>query len=981
MHPLNAQQQAAVRHRNGPLLVVAGAGTGKTSVITHRIAHILNEGWCRHDEILALTFTDKATQEIEERVDQLMPLGYEAITIRTFHGFCDDLLREFGIDIGINPNFRILQGVAHWLFLKERLFEFDLDYYRPLGNPTAFIDAFIKAFARFKEELNTPEDALAFAEKKTAEAKTDEEKIEAKRLVELTTAYGRYQELLTENDCLDFADLQIKTLELFEKRPNILAHLQKRYRYILVDEYQDTNIAQNTIVDRLVEKHRNLTVVGDDDQSIYKFRGAAISNILQFQERYPDLTKIVLTENYRSGQSILDFAYASIQHNNPDRLEIKSGVDKRLKGRRPSTPDSIHLIHSTTLDQEVETVISEIQNLVGTCHGTSSLISLSEIAVLSRTNAQLQAFTEGFQKAGIPYNFISERGLYRKEEIRDLVTLLRVLANPTDDISFYRVLRMPFWKLSMELIMTLIAEGSKNYKGIYQQIKAKEECRLLSDTFRDLLEFSKNHTAGETLYRFTETVQLYQQLLAQGTIETEEQILNIATFFNKIREFEQNSENKTILDFVEYLDLAEEAGENPAASFELQNREGVFISTVHGAKGLEFHTVFLTNLTNDRFPGSRRGDSIEIPDEFVHEILTHSDTHLQEERRLFYVAVTRAKERLYLLHSDFYGQSFSKNPRKKKRSRFIDEIFSPEGEDHNLRLHINAIEKTAEGIGQFIKPSSKNSPEGEDPHPRLDQEPLRTITQFSYSQLMQFQTCPRQYEYQYVLKIPQPMSANLSFGSTMHTTLQKFYKHVLQQKQTSLFQEFEPKTSLEELLKIYDENWIAQGYESKAHIEVRKTRGREILTQFHEHFKEDVSHVRFLEKSFKLKIGNYTLSGRIDRADDLPDGTLEIIDYKTGRTRTEKEVENDLQLFLYAIAAHDCFSLKASRLTLYFLDEDVKISTAPDEAKFEQVKRDVSDIADAVNRSDFSPTPSQFKCRQCPYNKICESSLGFMVFR
>lgn len=943
---LNESQKTAVTHRQGPILVIAGAGTGKTRVITERIAHIIHSGWCKNSEVLALTFTEKATAELEERVDRLMPLGYEAIPIHTFHSFCDRILREFGVDMGLSPSFRILAGVEQWMFLKEHLFEFELNYYRPLGNPTAFIDALLSAFSRFKEELDSPETVIAAAGK-------IEDKLEAQRVLELGKAYQKYQELLTANDYLDYADLHYKVIGLFRLRPNILKHLQERYQYILVDEYQDTNIAQNTIVDQLAARHKNLMVVGDDDQSIYKFRGAAISNILQFEEKYPEAKHVVLTQNYRSNQAILDLAYASIQRNNPDRLEVRAKVDKKLKGQRPGSADLIQLAHFTRLDEEIDFVVEQIKYL----HEEKG-VSLPEIAILCRTNAQLLPFTEALKKQSIPYEFVSEKGLYQKEEILDLIAFLRVLANPADDISFYRILCMPVWKIPMETVVTLLNQARKNYQPLSREVQKSEVSQLLRDTLNDCFEFSRNHTAGETLYRFSQNIKLYEQWLAVNTIEAEERIMSIAAFFNKIREFERVSPRRSVIDFISYLDLAQEAGENPSARLEPAEREGVFVSTVHGAKGLEFEAVFLPSLTNDRFPSANRKDTIPIPDELVHEILTEKEEHLEEERRLFYVAVTRAKEYLYLLHSDFYGTSTALSPRKKKRSRFIDEIIE--------QVPMTVVGQTHTTEEPFSIPEPVLPPASTRPR----------LTQFSYSQLTQFKTCPRQYQYANIFKIPEPPAANLSFGLSMHNTLREFYREVEQEKQARLFTEFKPDLSLRQLLKFYDEKWIDQGYESRQHMELRRARGKEILTAFYEHFKEDIPRIRFLEKGFKLRVGEYTLSGRLDRADDLPDGTLEIIDYKTGRSKTEKEVTEDLQLFIYALAAQECFGLKASRLTLYFLDDQTRVSVEPDAKKLSAVKAEIQMIADEINRSNFVPTPSQHKCQYCPFSKICGASMA-----
>ncbi|MFH1837877.1 MAG: UvrD-helicase domain-containing protein [Candidatus Kuenenbacteria bacterium] len=335
---LNEEQRKAVICKNGPLLIVAGAGTGKTTVITTKIAWLILFNEIKSEEILALTFTDKATEEMEERVCQLLPYGYVDLWVSTFHSFAERVLKQHAIDIGLPDNFKLLNQAEQNFLIRRNFDRFNLDYYRPLGNPTKFIQAMIKHFSRAKDEEIWPEDYLKYAEelkqnldsaldgeiikrKKNSEQMDEIQNQEIARINEIANAYHVYQQLLLENSALDFGDLINYTLKLFRKRPQILEKYRKQFKYILIDEFQDTNWAQYELIKLLGAPKNNITVSFDDDQSIYKFRGASISNVMQFKKDYPKAEQIFLIKNYRSKQNILDLAYDFIQLNNPNRLE------------------------------------------------------------------------------------------------------------------------------------------------------------------------------------------------------------------------------------------------------------------------------------------------------------------------------------------------------------------------------------------------------------------------------------------------------------------------------------------------------------------------------------------------------------------------------------------------------------------------------------------------------------------------------------
>jgi len=331
---LNKEQLEAVTFGEGPLLIVAGAGTGKTTVITKRVAYLIEAKKLSPNEILAVTFTDKAAEEMEERVDKLLPYGYLDLWISTFHSFCQRVLQEYGLDIGIPGDFKILDPTSAWLLIRRNLERFHLDYYRPRGNPTKFIHALIEHFARCKDQGIYPEDYLRYAQKIENDFQKGRNKelddTEVRRIKEIAKAYETYQQILLENSALDFGDLINYTLLLFKKRPKILKKYQDQFKYILVDEFQDTNWAQYELVKLLAEPRKNITVSLDDDQSIYRWRGSSFNNLLRFKEDYPEAKEVILVKNYRSTQDILDLAYKFIQLNNPNRLEYQLSQEKEL---------------------------------------------------------------------------------------------------------------------------------------------------------------------------------------------------------------------------------------------------------------------------------------------------------------------------------------------------------------------------------------------------------------------------------------------------------------------------------------------------------------------------------------------------------------------------------------------------------------------------------------------------------------------------
>ena len=435
---LNEEQLEAIKHKTGPLLIIAGAGTGKTTVVTERIKYLILGKLAKPNEILALTFTEKAAREMENRVDVAMPYGYTQMWISTFHSFCDRILRAEALQIGLDPRYKLMSEAATTQLIRNNLFKFDLDYFRPLGNPNKFIGGMLQHFSRLQDEDISPSDYLAWLKKQ--KSKMDKE--EWKKYNELARAYRTYDELKIKEGVMDFGDLITKTLKLFRDRPNVLKQYQNQFKYILVDEFQDTNYAQNELAILLSGKAKNITVCGDDDQSVYRFRGAAVSNIIFFRKTFPKTKIVVLTKNYRSTQEILDRAYDLIQENNPDRLEVVAKINKKLISTKSKNGEEIRFIHADRVENEADMVAKKIKEL------TEAGYDYKDFAILVRANNHAEPFMRALSRHGLPSQFLGPGRLFRQPEIIDLIAYLKILYNFEDSVALYRILSIDYFDIS-----------------------------------------------------------------------------------------------------------------------------------------------------------------------------------------------------------------------------------------------------------------------------------------------------------------------------------------------------------------------------------------------------------------------------------------------------------------------------------------------------------------------------------------------------
>ena len=945
---LNENQLTAVGHKSGPILVVAGAGTGKTRVITERIKHLIEKYKTSPKEILALTFTEKAAQEMTDRVGDIMPLGYEEPWISTFHSFADRILTEEGLEIGLDPSYKIISDPEQWLLLRKNIFNLELKYFRPLGNPTKFISAILKFISRLQDENISPEEFEKYVHGKSPALSQDEKD----RWHELAYIYNQYNKLKLQGSKLDFGDLILWTIKLFRERPHILNKYQEQFKHILVDEFQDTNYAQYELIKLLFPQtakennsKRSLLVVGDDSQSIYKFRGAAVSNIIQFMEDYPQSEMVTLIENYRSTQKILDPAYTLIQNNNPDTLESKLGISKKLHAEENKQGPDPQIISLDTQENEIEYIISKILEILA----KEPQYTFKDIAVLARANNHLEPLVMALRKHGLPYQLVGNRGLYDREEIRDLISLVKTILNPKDGVSLYRSLNIQTLDIPYEEIINCLSTSRFERTELWQVVKNSKNENVQAFV-KVLSDFQKNVTRenpSKFIYNLVAETNFLNQFLEEETVENQLCIKNLDLFLRRIQKFEVSFYNESkkmpsVIDMVDYLDLMIEAGENPAQA-EIEDIDTVNLITVHASKGLEFPVVFMINLVSDRFPTRNRGDQIEVPDDLIKESLPSGDEHIQEERRLFYVGMTRAQKYLYITLAKNYGGKRDKNP-----SGFLQET------------GIEISQETGENIEKQSEQNSLFGVNTEFRDPKLQKIQNLIPNVLSYSQVEKFKVCPLQYKYAYILRIPTPPNHALTFGDTIHKTLRDFHNKKM----------FEGKVELSDLLQMFENNWQPLGYLGEEHRNLRFESGKKLLEEYYKkHGDEKFKHAG-LEKTFNINFAGTKFTGKIDRIDELPEGGVEIIDYKTGSPKDQKEVDNDDQVTIYAIAAKKALGLDPKLLSLYFVESGQKISTTRTDEQLEKIEGEVSEIVSEMKKGQFNATPGAH-CAYCDFRSIC----------
>lgn len=603
---LNEPQRQAVMATDGPLLILAGAGSGKTRVLTHRTAYLIEECGVNPYNIMAITFTNKAAGEMRERIDQMVGYGSESIWVCTFHSTCVRILRRYIDRLGFGTNFTIYDSDDQKTLMKDicKRLEIDTKMYKE--------KMFLSAISSAKDELIDP---IEF------ETRAAGDYVKRKQ----AQVYREYQQALKQNNALDFDDLIMKTVELFKLDKEVLASYQDRFRYIMVDEYQDTNTAQFELIRLLALKYQNLCVVGDDDQSIYKFRGANIYNILNFEHHFPDATVIKLEQNYRSTQNILDAANAVIA-NNQGRKEKRLWTDN-------GAGDKITFEQLDTAAEEADFVAMDIARRV-----RKGEYQYKDCAILYRTNAQSRLFEERFITANIPYKIFGGVNFYARKEVKDLLAYLKTIDNGQDDLAVRRIINIPKRGIGAASINKVALYAQEQEISFYDALCVAEQVPGLGKAAAKIRPFvlfiqsmkakAKLLSVADLLQEVIETTGYVRELEAEGTDEAEARIENIDELISKAVDYAEGEEAPTLNGFLENVALVADID-----SFD-ENSDYVVLMTLHSAKGLEFPNVYLAGLEDGLFPS------------YMSITSDNSQAEIEEERRLAYVGITRAKKNL-----------------------------------------------------------------------------------------------------------------------------------------------------------------------------------------------------------------------------------------------------------------------------------------------------------------------------------------------
>ncbi len=934
MDNLNPQQREAVKEIEKPLLIIAGAGSGKTLTVASKIAYLLERG-VKTEEILALAFNSKAAEELKNRVIGMVG-NAEDLSISTFHSFCNQVLQDNILSTKLNANFKVITETAQLVYLTRNINSFGIEYLEFNHEPYTLAEEMKKFISRCKDESISPEDIQQYIKTKEKTEFDEEALDDLNCLKDILKIYRSYEDYKTENNMLDFGDMLCAVHNLLKNKQLILKKYREKFQYVIVDEFQDTNYIQLQIVHLIASQHGHITVVGDDDQSIYRFRGAYLTNIAEFKKMFPNYVEKALEHNYRSTKKIVAVSNKLIE-NSPER------TIKKLFTNNPDG-EKVAVIETPNDTSQANYILETVKELL-------KKYPLQDIAILCRRRASAEPIIKAFRKQAIRFNFVGETGFFQEPIIKDVTAYLKVISNPLEsNVEVVRILNRNNYAIKQIEICKFNCYASENELSLYETFDHLSKIDVDKFKFLQVKQTLSDLIGGKTRLR---TLDLIHSLLFERgfykyeiAIQNNRNIVLLNQFYEFAEEFNKIYPNNDIEDFTEYLSFA--------SNFEIEEKnleeQAIIISTIHGVKGMQYPVVIIPDLVERKMPTIHQKDKFAIPLELLKGVQSSFDEkelHLQEERRLFYVALTRAKDKLIITYAKRYGE----NKTDSKPSKFLKELDYQQNENiafqqanaqeisaesateenqTQTRLMKQVISSLANGkfnqalenVLLYAKSTNKNLNVKTELIDKLKEPDYSTLQQareepvtvsenhvFSVSQFVGYKKCPRLYQYRHVMKIPEKPRYYFDFGSSLHsiaeqlTRMQKDGKNINENVAGELLAKF----------------WDPKGYKSKIDEQRDYAEAKAILKVFLEEQAESKTEIVDIERWFETSIGDIKLRGRIDRI-DKEGSSYTVVDYKTSKKASSlNELKKDLQLLVYALAVQDIYGtgpIEGRRLVL-----------------------------------------------------------------
>jgi len=955
-------QRQAIEHVHGPMLVVAGAGTGKTSVLTHRIERLVCDGHARPDEILALTYTLNSAREMRDRVRRLLGKTVQATT---FHDYCLDMLRRSHQDFGV------LDEPDLWIYLRRRMSELRLEHFIRAANIGQFLADLLKFVDRCHDDLVTPEKYAEYVERLERRkvpvprvAKSNQDLDEAEviaRCREISRVFSSMERWLEEENLGTFSHMITRAHALLERDEKVLAEARARARFILADEFQDANFAQVKILARLAGASGNIFAVGDPDQAIYRFRGASSAAFELFQRNFPASKLVVLEKNRRSTTPILRSAFALINDNPPvfakqadgamaySRSPLQSARDEEAAKAGFTLPASkVSVVVLTSKETEGPELVSYIRNAQ-----KKSKCKWSDFGILYRGHYQRDEVVQQLAEADIPF-VIESMDISDTPEVRDLFACMNAVVSGGDDVSLFRVAALPRFHLDPEKlrqVMRAIARDNREARVVplSAALDRVEGGAEVLEVVRDArLEVSRTDAKARAALDI---------IVRQFALDASSLILQAALHF--VDRWEAKSVNKTI-ELEELVDYLEYFREVPGSVIPMESREcenAVRLMTVHGAKGLEFPHVFILRANANSFPSGYKETLVAFPRELRDpESILEGDEHTlhkQEERRLFYVAMTRARDSLHIYAREGKGKK-NKNP-----DGFMRDLI----ENPTLSPWLTAVPASgAQAKLDLFAAASPLYPAESHTNRWLELAPLPGLqNRLSASAIDTYELCGLRFKLERDWRLAAEPAAAMQYGAAIHRILKTYFDSVRLGR---------PKTD-EELIDLFRQDLGDSKMQESYQYELYEKQGISQLQEFLASVRSiPATQVLHTEESFEIRVGDTTVGGRIDRIDRRPDGTVAIVDYKTGKARDQENADESLQLSLYAIAAQEKWGYRVGALIFHNLEQNVPVTTVRTESELTAVRAKVQEAAYAIAEGKFEPKTG-IHCGFCAYRTLC----------